>query len=285
MAEFGFMLAMTEHTVKPVELAKFAEREGFESLFFGEHTHLPIGDHRFTKRNLSDQYKQFYDPFITLAAIASVTDKLRLGTAVSLITEHHPITLANLLGTLEQVSNGRVILGVGTGWNEVELANHGVEFKNRWKVLRERILAMKEIWNNDEPEYHGEFVNFDPIWCWPKPVQIGGPPILVSGGKDPNIIANRVASFGDGWIPLDGPHDLELTMNAINSKVEEVGRSPLNPINFVVGLGYAVEPTAQRIEEVLAMGFGRVIFTLSGDDRNVAMERAEKMARLIEQFK
>ena len=129
MAEFGLMLAMTEHTVQPVELAQFAEREGFESIFFGEHTHLPIGDHRFTERNLSDQYKQFYDPFIALAAIASVTEKLKLGTAVSLITEHHPITLANLLGTLEQVSNGRVMLGVGTGWNEVELANQGVEFE------------------------------------------------------------------------------------------------------------------------------------------------------------
>ena len=285
MAEFGLMLAMTEHTVQPVELAQFAEREGFESLFFGEHTHLPIGDHRFTERNLSDQYKQFYDPFIALAAIASVTEKLKLGTAVSLITEHHPITLANLLGTLEQVSNGRVMLGVGTGWNEVELANHGVEFKHRWKVLRERIMAMKEIWNNDEPEYHGEFVDFDPIWCWPKPVQVGGPPILVSGGKDPNIIARRVASFGDGWIPMDGPHDLELTMKAINAKVEEVGRAPLDPMNFVVCLGYAAEQTAQRIEEVMAMGFGRVTFTLSGDDRGVAMARAEKMARLIEQFK
>lgn len=284
MAEFGLMLAMTEHTVQPVELAQFAEREGFESIFFGEHTHLPIGDHRFTERNLSDQYKQFYDPFIALAAIASVTERLKLGTAVSLITEHHPITLANLIGTLEQVSNGRVMLGVGTGWNEVELANHGVEFKHRWKILRERILAMKEIWNNDEPEYHGEFVDFDPIWCWPKPVQAGGPPILVSGGKDPNIIARRVASFGDGWIPLDGPHDLQVTMDAIQAKVEEAGRAPLDPMNFVVGLGYAAEPTAKRIEEVIEMGFGRVIFTLSGDDRGDAMARAEKMARLIEEF-
>jgi len=283
MTEFGLMLAITEHTVQPVELAKFAEKEGFGSLFLGEHTHLPIGDHRFTERNLSDQYKQFYDPFIALTAAAAVTKNLKLGTAVSLITEHHPITLANLIGTLEQISNGRVILGVGTGWNEVELANHGVQFKDRWKILRERILAMKEIWNNNEPEFHGEFVDFDPIWCWPKPVQAGGPPILISGGKDPNIIARRVVDYGDGWIPLDGPHDLVTTMSHIKSKANQAGRK-LDPMNFVVGLGYASEPTAQRIEEVINMGFGRVIFTLSGDDRNEAQARAEKMARLIEQF-
>lgn len=285
MAEFGLMLAMTENTAQPVELATFAEREGFESIFFGEHTHLPIGEHRYTERNLSDQYKQFYDPFIALAAIASVTTNLKLGTAVSLITEHHPITLANLLGTLEQVSNGRVLLGVGTGWNDVELANHGVAFEHRWKILRERVLAMKEIWNNDEAEYHGEFVEFDPLWCWPKPVQAGGPPVLISGGKDPDIIARRVAGYGDGWIPLDGPHDLEVTMNTIKAKVAEAGREALDSMNFVVGLGYAAEPTAKRIEEVIEMGFGRVIFTLSGDDRLVAMERAERVARLIEQFK
>ena len=167
MTEFGLLLAATEHTLQPVEIALLAEREGFDALFLGEHTHLPLAAHRYS--NIGDEYKQLYDPFIALTAAAAVTERLKLGTAVTLLTEHHPITLANEIATLDRISGGRVVLGVGTGWNVAEMSHFGLAFKDRWKIARERVLAMRAIWANDEAEFHGDFVDFDPIWCCRNP--------------------------------------------------------------------------------------------------------------------
>ena len=281
MTEFGVLLAATEHTLQPVEIAQLAEAEGFDALFVGEHTHLPLAEHRYS--NIGDEYKQLYDPFIFLTAAAAVTERLVLGTAVTLLTEHHPITLANEIGTLDRISNGRVVLGIGTGWNTAEMGNFGLEFKDRWAIARERVVAMREIWTHDVAEFHGRFVDFDPIWCWPKPVQRGGPPILIGGGVDPNVIARHVVDFGDGWIPLDGGHELDVTMRAVTDAAARAGRV-LEPLNLTVGLGLMGTDTVteQRIEEVIAMGFGRVLFVLNHNDRDrdlAAMEIATTLVR------
>jgi len=280
MTEFGVLLAATEHTLQPIEIARLAESEGLDALFVGEHTHLPLADHRYT--NIGDEYKQLYDPFIFLTAAAAVTERLVLGTAVTLLTEHHPITLANEIATLDRISNGRVVLGVGTGWNNAEMGNFGLAFKDRWAIARERVLAMREIWTHDEAEFHGRFVDFDPIWCWPKPVQPGGPPILIGGGVDPNVIARRVVDFGDGWIPLDGGHELDVTMRAVQDAATRAGRE-LAPLNLTVGLGLMGTETVteQRMEEVIAMGFGRVLFVLNTNDRDRDVERLELATNLV----
>jgi probable F420-dependent oxidoreductase len=280
MTEFGVLLAATEHTLQPTEIARLTESEGLDALFVGEHTHLPLAEHRYS--NIGDEYKQLYDPFIFLTAAAVVTERLVLGTAVTLLTEHHPITLANEVATLDRISNGRVVLGIGTGWNNAEMGNFRLAFKDRWAIARERVLAMRAIWTHDEAEFHGEFVDFDPIWCWPKPVQPGGPPVLVGGGVDPNVIARRVVDFGDGWIPLDGGHELDVTMTAVQDAAAHAGRT-LDPLNLTVGLGLMGTETVteRRVEEVIAMGFGRVLFVLNTNDRSRDLARLEAAIDLV----
>jgi len=280
MIEFGLMLASTQDTLQPVELARFAEERGFDALFMGEHTHLPMAPHRYGDA-ISDDYKKFYDPFISLSLAAAVTERLKLGTAVCLLTEHHPITLAKAVATLDHTSGGRVILGVGTGWNDAEMENYGILFRERWAVAEERILAMQAIWTHDEAEFHGKYVDFDPLWCWPKPAQAGGPPILIGGGVKPELIARRVVGFGDGWIPLDGGHDLEAPLAAIRAEAERVDRN-FDSLDLTVGLGLMEQVTEQRIREVIEMGFGRVLLLLSRQGRDedwATLERYDKMVR------
>ena len=283
MIEFGLMLACTEDTLQPVELARFAEDRGFDALFIGEHTHLPLAPHRYGDA-ISDDYKKFYDPFVTLSQAAAVTERLKLGTAVCLLTEHHPITLAKTVATLDHLSGGRVILGVGTGWNDAEMENYGIRFEERWAVAEERIRAMREIWSHDEAEFHGKYVDFDPLWCWPKPVQPGGPKILLGGGVTPEVIARRVVEFGDGWIPLDGGHELEAPLAAIRAEAARVGRD-LASFDLTVGLGLMTEVTEERIREVIAMGFGRVLFVLSRQSRDEDWATLEHYDKLMRNFR
>ena len=180
MIDFGLLMFSTDYAIGPDILAKEAEAHGFESLFLPEHTHIPAsrkspwpgGD------ELPQEYWHTYDPFVALSMAAAVTEKLKLGTGISLITERDPILMAKQVASLDYLSKGRVVLGIGAGWNAEEMENHGTPFVHRWKILRERMLAMREIWTEEEAEYHGEFVDFDKIWAYPKPVQVGGPPVL-----------------------------------------------------------------------------------------------------------
>ena len=257
----GLATALTHESVQPVELARFLEDHGFESLLVGEHTHLPAAAHRYGD-GVSEAYRKFYDPFVALTAAAAATTRLKVGTAVCLIPEHHPISLAKRVATLDRISGGRMLFGIGTGWNTVEIANHGVAWRNRWKVTRERILAMREIWTSDAAEFHGEFVDFDPIFCWPKPVQRPWPKILIGGGTDPDVIARRVVEFGDGWIPLDGADPaqrLEATLGAIRTEADRAGRR-FEDFDLTIGLGLMGPVTEKRFHEVVALGFQRVLF-------------------------
>jgi probable F420-dependent oxidoreductase len=283
MIEFGLMLACTQDTLQPVELARFAEERGFDALFMGEHTHLPMAPHRYGDA-ISDDYKKFYDPFVSLSLAAAVTERLKLGTSVCLLTEHHPITLAKTVATLDHLSEGRVILGVGTGWNDAEMENYGIQFAERWAVCKERVLAMKEIWTQDEAEFHGDYVDFDPLWCWPKPVQPGGPPILIGGGVKPEIIARRVVDYGDGWIPLDGGHDLEAPLEAIRVEANRVGRA-FDSLDLTVGLGLMTEVTEARIHQVLEMGFGRVLLVIPRRSREQDWATVEHYDQLVRRFR
>ena len=185
---------------------------------------------------------------------------------------------------MDILAGGREILGDGTGWNDAEMENYGIRFEQRWAVAEERIRAMREIWTHDEAEFHGKYVDFDPLWCWPKPVQPGGPKILIGGGVKPEVIARRVVGFGDGWIPLDGGHELEAPLAAIRAEVARVGRD-LDSFDLTVGLGLMTEVTEKRIQEVIAMGFGRVLFILSRQSRDEDWATLERYVKLMRNFR
>ncbi len=287
MADFGIVTIPTHYSIQPAELARWAEEHGFESLLFGEHTHIPTS--RKTPfplgGELPEYYKQFYDPFIGLSAAAAVTQKLKVGTSVCLVPEHPPITLAKETACLDRVSNGRFLFGIGAGWNAEEMADHGVAFKDRWKVTRERVLAIREIWTKEVAEFHGDFVDFDPLWCWPKPVQAGGPPILMGAGS--KWTPRRVAEYCDGWIPVDGPYDLAGGIEAIRTEAARVGRS-MEEFDLSVITGYAlagVSGSDSRIRELSQLGFNRILFLIEPGTPDVQWPALERCAGLISKFR
>jgi probable F420-dependent oxidoreductase len=198
---FGLTIFPTDYSIGPAELARAAEDAGFEALFFAEHTHIPVS--RDTPRpgggELPRRYWHTLDPFVALTAAAATTERLRLGTGVCLVIERDPITTAKEAASVDLVSGGRFEFGVGGGWNREEMANHGTDFGRRFGLMRERVEAIKTIWTQEEPEYHGKYVDFDPIWSFPKPLQQPHPPVIVGGTGEK--VLDRVLRYGDQWMP------------------------------------------------------------------------------------
>lgn len=226
--KLGVFSFNTEYSIRADELAVAAEERGFESVWFPEHTHIPAS--RETEwpagGELPKEYIHMSDPFASAAAAAVVTKTIKLGTGICLVIEHDPIALAKTVATVDRLSNGRFLFGVGAGWNREEMENHGTPYDKRWKVLEERVRAMKAIWTEEEASYHGEFVNFDRIWSYPKPVQKPHPPVIL-GTFGSKWGRQRVADFGDGWIPIDLFHgDLEADIEDLRKRMRENGRDP-----------------------------------------------------------
>lgn len=286
MTDFGLVSIPTHYSIPPVDLARWAEENGFDSLFYGEHTHIPTS--RQTPFPLGGDlpmyYAEFFDPFIALTAAAAVTEKLKVGTSVCLVPEHHPINLAKAAACLDRVSQGRFLFGIGAGWNVEEMANHGVAFKDRWKITRERVLAMRQIWTKEAAEFHGQFVDFDPIWCWPKPVQTGGPPILMGAGS--KWTAKRVVEYCDGWFPVDGPYNLSAGIEAIRAEADKAGRS-MDEFDLSVITAYSragVSGAEDRVRDLIKIGFNRVLFLVEPGEPHVQWPALERHASLIRQF-
>jgi len=200
----GTIIFATDRSIQPLELARAIEERGLDSLFVPEHTHIPLESKSpfLPDGKLPEAYLRTYDPFVVLGAAAAVTNRIALGTGICLVSQRHPISLAKEVATLDRLSNGRFIFGIGAGWNKPEVENHGIEFERRWQIVRERILAMKTIWREDEAEFHGEYVRFNKMWSYPKPVQPGGPPIWI--GANSRYVVDRVAEYADGWLPIGG---------------------------------------------------------------------------------
>src|ERR671937_1020459 len=202
--KFGIAVFPTDYAADPAAITRLVEERGFESLFFPEHTHIPTS--RETPYpaggELPDEYSHTYDPFVALTAAAAATEKLLLATGICLVIERDPIVTAKEVASVDRLSGGRFLFGVGAGWNIEEMENHGTDPHRRFSLMRERIEAMKAIWTEDEASYHGEHVEFERIWSWPKPVQKPHPPILV-GGSGQKVI-DRVLRFGDEWMPIVG---------------------------------------------------------------------------------
>lgn len=256
--QFGVQMFPTDYAIPVTELGRACEDLGFESVFFPEHTHIPTS-HRTPWPGgapLPMEYSHTLDPFVACGAAAAVTRTLKVGTGICLVMQRDPIVLAKEVASVDFLSGGRFLFGIGGGWNEEEMENHGTKPTLRWKILRERILAMKEIWTKDEAEYHGQFVNFDPIWSWPKPAQKPHPPILV-GGAGPRTL-QRVIEYGDGWMPIGGRTGAILgeKIKELQEMAKAAGRAPI-PVSV-----FGVPPSKEAIENYAAMGVERVLFGL-----------------------
>jgi len=280
--KFGIVSYNTEYGIRPDDAARAAEARGFESIWLPEHTHIPVS--RETPfplgGDLPEQYKHFMDPFVSLTAAAMATRTIKVATGICLLIEHDPIVVAKALATLDYLSGGRVLFGIGGGWNREEMTNHGTAFEHRWKILRERTEAIRAIWTEDEASYHGEFVDFDPIWCWPKPVQRPHPPIYLGAVSKAGL--KRVVDYCDGWLLVDPQDDsLERAARELDALCAARGRNP-DDISITVFATQAVDEAL--VERYAAAGVDRVIVWLPPGSTDVAMQVMDAAAPLIPRY-
>jgi probable F420-dependent oxidoreductase len=278
--KFGLSIFPTDYAIPVTELARAAEDLGFESLLFPEHTHIPVG--RRTPYpgggELPREYSHTLDPFVACAAAAAVTTNLKVGTGICLVMQRDPIVLAKEVASVDHLSGGRFLFGIGGGWNEDEMEDHGTKPSLRWKILRERIEAMKELWTQEEAEYHGEFVDFGPAWSWPKPVQQPSPPILM-GGAGPRTL-ERVIEYGDEWMPIAGRSGdvLAAKIEELQEMAKAAGRAPI-PVT-IFGSG----PSAAAVERFDAMGIHRVLFALRPGDTDDVLGQVKRYAEFVKRL-
>ncbi len=276
--KYALSIFPTEYAIRIDELARAAEARGFESLWVPEHTHIPTC--RRTPypggAELPKEYSHTLDPFVALSAAAAVTTRLKIGTAICLVVERDPIVLAKEVASLDLLSGGRFMFGVGVGWNAEEMENHGTNFKTRRTLMKERIEAMKAMWTQEEPQYHGRFVNFDPIWSYPKPVQKPHPPILM-GGQGVKALRG-VVEYCDGWMPIPARiENLGAQVAALRRQAQEAGRDPTS-ISITIFWGQANKAAVQKYEEA---GAERVIFLLPPAPRDTVLPKIDEYAKLI----
>jgi probable F420-dependent oxidoreductase len=270
--EFGLTIFPTDYSIGPAELARAAEEHGFEALFFAEHTHIPAS--RDTPPpsggELPRRYWHTLDPFVALTAAAAATTRLRIGTGVCLVIERDPIVTAKEAASVDVVSGGRFEFGVGGGWNREEMADHGTDFSKRFGVMRERVEAIKAIWTQDEPEYHGKYVDFPPSWSWPKPVQKPHPPVLVGGTGEK--VLDRVLRYGDAWMPnrIAEPGRLN---GRIAELRERAGRHV--PVTYYGGDG-----TDEFVERLTDAGVDRVLLQLPDAAADEVLPLLDRYAEL-----
>jgi probable F420-dependent oxidoreductase len=279
--EFGLTIFPTETTIGPVDLGRAVEEYGFESLFLPDHSHIPASRRTpyAAGGELPPEYWHLHDPLIALASIAPVTARLKLGIGLLVMTERDPITTAKQVASLDHISGGRTLIGVGRGWNLEAMANHRVDPAHRTAVFVERVQAMRVIWTEEKAEFHGRHVDFGPIWIWPKPVQKPHPPILV-GGYGPTVL-DRVMSLGDGWLAsaLHLDQDaLRIRIGQLSRMAEEAGRAPI-PVTVQLAI-----PELSAIERYAAMGVNRCTFRLYPTEPKDVLVQIRRLANLIKQW-
>jgi probable F420-dependent oxidoreductase len=276
--KLGIEMFATDYAIRPDDLARACEERGFESVWFPEHTHIPAS--RRTPfplgGDLPKDYWHTHDLFVAMMAAAAVTKTLKIGSGICLAMERDPITTAKEVASVDQLSNGRVLFGIGGGWNAEEMENHGTPFKKRWKILREKIEAMKEIWTKEEAEYHGEFVNFDPIWCHPKPLQKPYPPIILGSHTSNGL--DRVIRYCDGWIPNARAYkDLPAVVTDLRTRAQKAGRKP-DEISISLLGAPDDEATLQQYRQ---LGIERAIFFVPSEGKDKVLPLLDKYAALI----
>jgi probable F420-dependent oxidoreductase len=275
--DIGLCIFSTEYAIRIDELAREAENRGFESLFVPEHTHIPTSRRSpFAGGELPEEYKHTHDPFVSLAYAAAVTRRLKIGTGICLVIERDTITTAKSVASLDLLSNGRFLFGIGGGWNAEEMENHGTDFKTRFPRLREQILAMKQMWTKDVAEFHGQHVNFEPIWCWPKPAQKPHPPVLWGGEGTPTL--KRVAEIGDGWFPrARNTERLFAGLEELKGLAAKAGRD-MKQISVSV---FGAPGDRTVLDRYRAAGITRAILRLPPEGRDKILPLLDQHAKLL----
>jgi probable F420-dependent oxidoreductase len=277
--KYGIAMFPTDYAIQTDDLARELEARGFESIWLPEHTHIPASRKSPWPGgpNLPREYWHTLDPFVALGAAAVVTKTLKLGTGICLVIERDPIMLAKEVASLDHISRGRVLFGIGGGWNAEEMEHHGTPFGERWKILRERIGAMKAIWTQDEAEFHGKYVNFDPLWSYPKPVQKPYPPILM-GGAGPHA-RQRAVDFDGHWIPIGGraySEPIAESMADFRARAEKAGRDPASLTVSIFG----VAPDEARLSTLRDAGVTRAVFFVPSATGDVVMPLLDQYSAL-----
>ena len=273
---FGVTIFSTDRSMSVVDLAQAAEERGFDSVWIPEHTHIPTSRRTPPPTGdavLAEEYKRSVDPLIALAAAASVTSTIRLGTGVMLPAQREPSVTAKAVATLQNISGGRFEMGVGFGWNEDEMADHGVAYGSRRAHARDHLLAMRALWTDEVAEYHGAHVDFPPTWSWPKPER--PVPVLVGGGAGPKMFAH-IAEYGDGWIPIGGA-GLAESIPAFRAAMEEAGRD-LDTMRIVA---FGSHPSPEKLEHFERIGVTECVFRLPSAPADEVLAVLDEQALVI----
>ncbi len=282
--QYGLAYFPTDLAMQPVEFGEAAEAAGFESIWFAEHSHIPVSRRtpwggREGAPPLPEHYWRTHDSIVALAAIAARTETIRLGTGIALLAQHDTIWMAKQIASLDVISGGRAIFGIGYGWNIEEMENHGVDPSRRRAIVREKALAVKKIWTQDEASFEGDHVSFDAMWSWPKPLQEPHPPIVIGGAGTP-VTFRHIAEFGDGWMPLYGRFPIGDNVAQLRAQAEAAGRDPAS-IDVTV---YMAPKDAAVVEELRSAGVDRILFgvkSVGADEARVQIEELGKFAATL----
>jgi probable F420-dependent oxidoreductase len=274
----GITVALTDLDPTPASLAAAVEERGFDSFWLPEHTHLPVREDvppALVKGVRLDDYKRCLDPLVALATAAPVTSRIGLGTGILLVAQHDPIVLAKQVATLDHLSNGRVTLGVGIGWNRAEAEDHGVDFARRWQVVREHLGAMEALWSREQAEFHGEYVEFGPSWSWPKPVQQPRVRTLVGGAARDSVFA-AIAACADGWLPIGG-RGLREAVPRLRAVAAKAGRDPASLA--VVPFGTLADEG--KLEHYAGLGVNEVVLRVRAGTSDAVRAELDALTPLV----
>ncbi len=273
----------TDRSMHPVELAREIEARGFESWFVPEHSHIPVSRQTPWPGSvdgtdpLPDFYPRINDQMVCLSMAAAVTERLTLGTSVTLVPQHDPVWLAKQVATLDHLSSGRVVLGIGFGWNREQCDTHGVDFATRRGRTKECVLAMRALWTEDEAAFNGDHVRLEPSWAWPKPAQPGGPPVLIGGGWGPRLFA-AIADYADGWMPVSARASIADRLAPLRVAYERVGRDP-DTIQVTV-MGATTDPAG--LASLGEEGVQRAVLTVWSEDRDEILQTLDDYAKVCD---
>ncbi|MET0457650.1 MAG: LLM class F420-dependent oxidoreductase [Ilumatobacteraceae bacterium] len=277
----GALLFPTDLSIRPDRLAAELEARGYESFWVTEHTHIPTS--RRTPwpggPQLPEEYRRTLDPYVALTAAAAVTDRLKLGTGITLVAQHDPIVLAKTIASVDHLSGGRVLLGIGVGWNEDEMEQHGVDPKRRRSVAREHVLAMRELWTQEEASFDGEHVQFSSSWSWPKPVSDPYPPVLMGGAGGP-VTFRHVVEYCDGWMPIHGRRNIADKLDELRRAADEAGRDMAT-----IDLGvFGCPPDNAVIDSYAELGFTRCVLGLPPAGADEVRRVLDQASDAIDQY-
>jgi probable F420-dependent oxidoreductase len=278
--DFGAAIFFTDYAMGPAALGRALEERGFESLWAPEHSHIPLSRQSPFPAggDLPKKYYDVMDPFVTLAAAAAATTRLKVATGICLVVQRDPIQTAKEVATLDQISGGRFLFGIGAGWNAEEMQDHGTEFKSRFRLMQERVGAMKAIWTKSKPEYTGTFVKFPPMMTWPKPVQKPHPPVIV-GGAFP-FGARRALAYGDGWLP----HARRPAYGEVLGLLPEFRKMAAaagRPVESVPITVFGVAEDADLVKRYRDAGVARIIFNLPAAKADEVLPVLDRCAALM----